>query len=71
MKKSKYSENPMAACRIAAGMLQEEVAAAVGVDRSAVAHWESGRTVPRTEKLLKLARLYGCTVEALLGGESA
>ena len=71
MKKSKYNANPMKACRIAAGMLQQEVAEAVGVDRSAVAHWESGKAMPRAEKLITLARLYGCSVEQLLGGESA
>lgn len=45
---------------------QKEVAEEIGVDQSAVCLWESGKTMPRAGLLLKLAKLYGCTVDELL-----
>ena len=50
---------------------QESVAAHVGVGRSAVAIWETGKTSPRAEALPKLATLLGCTVDELLTEQSA
>ena len=51
--------------RINAGLVQENVASALGVDRSTVAKWETGRAMPRAEKLPVLAKLFGCTIENL------
>lgn len=48
------------------GMTQREVAAAIGVDQSAVSLWETGRTMPRASVLIRLAKLYGVTVDDLL-----
>lgn len=47
-------------------MLQEDVASALGVDRSSVAKWETGKAVPRATMLIKLADLFHCTVDELL-----
>ena len=57
--------------REASGMTQKDVTEKVGVNQSAVSFWESGKTMPRASILLKLANLYGCTVDDLLkdGGE--
>lgn len=52
--------------RQAARMTQADVAKALGVDQSSVAHWDCGRTRPRVYMLPKVAALYGCTVEELL-----
>ena len=52
--------------RIAAGFTQEMVAAALGIQRSTVAMWEAGRSLPRADKLRALSRLYGCTADDLL-----
>ena len=69
IKSNKYADNPFVVCRVRAGLLQEDVAKALNIDRSAVALWETGRNMPRADKLAKLASLYGCTVAALLGTE--
>jgi len=45
---------------------QREVAEILGVKPSAVSKWEQGITLPRADKLLVIAKLYGCTVEELL-----
>lgn len=45
---------------------QEEVAEKVGVSRQAYAKWEKGDTVPDVERCLKIAELYGITLDALV-----
>ncbi len=54
------------AAREKAGMTQSEVAKALGVNQSAVSFWESGRNQPRGKQMVKLAKLYGVTVDELL-----
>lgn len=53
-----------------AGLLQRQVAAALGVSMGTIAMWETGRNRPRADKLPKLAQLYGCTVDDLLAAEA-
>ncbi len=48
------------------GMTQEDVAAHLGVSRQAVAKWEKGDTQPDIESCLKLADLYGVTLDMLV-----
>ena len=45
---------------------QESLAAVMGLERSTVAKWETGASVPGTDKLLKLAELLGVEVSELL-----
>lgn len=47
-------------------MSQQAVALEIGVERSTVAKWESGKSRPRAELLPKLAKLFGCSIEELL-----
>lgn len=55
--------------REAAGLTQREVAEHMGVDQSAVSFWETGKTNPRASLLVKLSKLYNCTVDELLKDE--
>lgn len=50
-------------------MNQQELADAVGVSRSAVAMWETGRTDPSTNKLPLIACVLGCTIDDLFREE--
>lgn len=43
-----------------------EVMEHMGVSDAAVYQWETGETTPRSDKLMKLADFYGCSVEDLL-----
>lgn len=52
--------------RTKAKLTQAQVAAALNVNQSAVAYWETNRAKPRADKLPALARLFGCTIEELL-----
>ena len=52
--------------RTRCSMTQEFVAEAMGVSRQAVSKWETGTADPSTSNLLKLAKLYGVTLEELI-----
>jgi len=45
---------------------QEELAEKLGVSRQAVAKWERGETQPDVESCVKLAELYGVSLDMLL-----
>lgn len=49
------------------GLSQDELAGKVFVTRQAVSRWENGETVPSTDTLKLLSRLYGVTINTLLG----
>ena len=54
-------------CREAAGISQKSAAITIGVKPPSMSDWESGRTAPPCDKLVRLASLYGVTVDELLG----
>lgn len=56
--------------RTKSGLSQASVAKEMNVSDAAVSMWETGKTRPRAGLLLKLAKLYGCTVEDLLRQDS-
>ena len=61
----------IAALRRERGMTQDALAEALSVTRQAVSKWEADAALPETGKLLPLARLFGCTVDYLLGSWEA
>lgn len=52
--------------RLNAGKSVKAVAEYLGVSRESVYGWESGRYLPKIDKLMKLADFYGCRVDDLL-----
>lgn len=48
---------------------QEDLANACNVTRSAISNWEAGRRRPDWDNLVVLARLFGITIEELVGDE--
>lgn len=61
---------PFINARKRTGMSQNEVARRLGIDQSSVAYWETGRNIPRASLLVKLADLYCCTIDELMGRET-
>jgi len=57
--------------REAKGMSQMVIAQLLGVTQGCVSQWEKGTSMPRADKLMKLAGLLGCTVDELLGNDPA
>ena len=55
--------------RIAQKLSQQELATKLGIDRSTVAKWETGATVPDIEKCSLLAEVYGTTIDSLIRTE--
>ena len=49
------------------GLSQEQLAEQVHVTRQAVSRWETGDTVPNTETLKLLSRLFDVSINTLLG----
>ena len=58
--------NNIASERVRISQSVEDVAKVAGVTVSAVRKWESGETVPSGERLVLLARHFGCTPDYLL-----
>ena len=59
--------------RSSLGMTQEDLAARVGVERAAVALWETGARTPTTDRLPALAEALDCGIAELFSppGENA
>ena len=53
--------------RSKSGLSQDELAEKVYVTRQAVSRWENGDTVPNTETLKLLSRLFNVSINTLLG----
>ena len=57
------------ALRKAQGLSQEELAQRINVSRQALSKWESGASVPDTENVIALSRLFGVSTDYLLLNE--
>lgn len=58
--------NNLKAYRKELGLTQEQAAEMLGVSRQAVVNWERGETLPDIENVIKLADIYGVTVDCLV-----
>ena len=56
--------------RSARGVLQKDIAAFLGIDRTTYVKYEKGVSEPSIETLLKLADYFGVSVDFLLGREN-
>ena len=45
---------------------QHKVARHIGVNRATISKWESGKMLPSTDNLIKLASFYNCSIDELL-----
>lgn len=55
--------------RTSSGFSQEFLARQMEVSRTTIVNWERGKTEPSASEAIKLARIFGVTVENLIGGE--
>ena len=60
--------NKIQGIRSSKGLTQEQLASILNIDRSTIAKWETGQSLPRAELLPKLAAALGCTIDELLSG---
>ena len=51
------------------GLTQKQVAERLFITTQAISSWESGNSVPDTEKIPEIASLYGVTTDWLLSGK--
>ncbi len=47
-------------------MSQQDLADKLGVDRTAVVKWESNTHMPRTGRLLQIAKILDCSVDEIV-----
>lgn len=50
-------------------LTQEQFAELMGVSRQSVSKWELGVTFPDTEKLIKISKMFSCSIDYLLKEE--
>lgn len=62
--------NKFKAARQAAGLTAYDAARKLGVTHPALYMWETGRSKPNGENLVRAARLYGVSTEYLMEEES-
>lgn len=61
--KERRMKNNLKVCRAIGSLTQEELAAKVGVTRQAIIAIERGKYIPSTVLAMKIARVFGKTVE--------
>lgn len=54
--------------RAKAGWSQEFVARQMEVSRQTIMNWEIGKSIPTADKAIRLAKIFGVTVEELMEG---
>lgn len=57
--------------RKAKGFSQEELGYKLNVTRQTVSKWETGQTTPEMDKLIELSKLFGISIDELVGNKSA
>lgn len=53
------------------GITQQQLADRMGVDRSTIAQWESGVSMPRMGKAIELVQYFCISLDDLVSGETA
>lgn len=61
--------NNLRQLRLNSGMTQEQVAEKIGVTRQALSSYESGRTRPDIDMLLRLSEVYGTDIDGVVYGQ--
>ena len=62
--------NNLRQLRLNSGMTQEQVAEKIGVTRQALSGYESGRTRPDIDMLLRLSEVYGTDIDGVVYGRN-
>lgn len=66
MTEKQFASNKLRFYRKQAGLLQKDVAHALGLDcMDRISHWENGIAMPNVANLFRLAAIYGATPQDL------
>ena len=60
-------QNNLIKLRKEKGLSQEELADKLSVSRQAISKWERGESLPDTDNLIRLAKLYGVSIDEIVG----
>lgn len=67
MNNLEHTGTKIAKLRRSSGMTQEELGRHLSISAQAVSKWENGDSLPDLSLIVKLADLYDCTADYLLG----
>lgn len=59
-----------AACRDSRGLKDADVSKATGIRQGVFSDWKNARYTPKLDKLLKIAKLFGMSLDELIGDEA-
>ena len=68
-KTMQFNEN-LKELRLRSALMQKEIASLLGVSVRTFQGWETGRSEPNIEKLIKLADLFHVSIDSLVGRTS-
>lgn len=57
----------LASLRAERGLTGKQLGEMIGADKTIIAQWESGKCYPNNERLIKLADIFGVTIDYLMG----
>lgn len=60
------NDSPIARARLAAGMTQEQLGAAIGTSKQQIKNWEIGFRRPKIDALIRIADALGCELSELI-----
>lgn len=66
-KEREIMQNNLIKLRKEKGLSQEELADKLAVSRQAISKWERGESLPDTDNLIRLAKLYGVSIDEIVG----
>ena len=59
----------LAAARVNAGLLQEVAAVKLGITPETLRNWENGKTVPSSDKVMEICKLYQYPADYIFFGK--
>lgn len=57
------NDGEMAQLRMKVGLTQEMAAQRIGIDRTTITKWETGKNYPKRGMIKKIAKVYQCEIE--------
>lgn len=56
--------------RFDVNLSQSNISAMMNIDKSTISKWENGKSFPKTQNLIKLVKIYKCSIDELYNNEN-
>ena len=61
----------MRSARVNAGLTQRELGKKMKVSESTIVHWETGKKIPRADRLFRFCEIVGCDISDIKLGDKS